>query len=474
MKKLALVLILLMSLVGEVQAKKPEHIGTQLNTEAVRLILKSGLDLMNGGKEDEITDFPAGTVSHKLTYENPDFDRLFSIVNELFGVDVNQGLNLSVYYGAGKVNGKVLPEEFVFQVKKISDEKFQIDISASIREFKASLPTLSFCTAVGCKGGNFVKFRQLSLGMTENSAPIKMSAKFDISLLPITRIVNGKKVISKVAQLKLISSSSNLSTKSGPQVTLNYFKGLYKGQEWPLISAVQVGPGDLGLSLTSKDLANEIDLYKNQLGRMIVKKASDFIGHDLASFLNEILKDKKFSPEYWGSYQYVAPAKNEEEISQKPNPYLYPTPYPMAQDNTYVATHYYEVDNVSTWSYFSTLIKDVKYGIMLSDVFVRDVYPKQLFSVLFDTDITINKETLKPISTKGHGQCAMNFGQVTPTPTPVPNLYGQTPAVRDNTYVVPVVTFKESTPSINCLQPLSPIAFQKSANGKSNIAVAFS
>lgn len=474
------ILVLLLGSVGTYA--KPQHIGTQLNTEAVRLLIKSGLDLMNDGKEDSILNFQSGSMSQKLTYDNPKFDNLFGIVNELFGVDVNQGLKVNVYYSAGTVQGSVSPAEFKFSVKKISDEKFQIDISGSIREFKASLPALNFCTVASCKGGNFVKFRQLSLATTASSAPIEVKASIEVTLTPITRTVNGRKVISKIAQLKVLSTSSNLSTKGGPAVVLNYFKGLHKGQEWPVVSAVQVGPSDLGLSLNTKDLTTEIDLYKNQLGSMIVKKASDFMAKDLANFLNEILQDKKFAPEFWGSYKYEAPTKvdldDEEPVSQ--NPSYFPTIAPMERDNTYVAPrYYYEKDYTSPWEYFSQMIKDVKYGIMLSDVFVKNTYPNQLFSVMMDTDITINKEVLKPISTKGYGPCKTPEFTSTPvaTPTAAPDYrYIPTPAPmeRDNTYVAVKPLPLPMVASINCSQPLQSLSFQKSSSGKSNIAMGFS
>lgn len=481
MKKLVIVFIALFLIKGNFAQAKPQHIGTQLNTEAVRLIIKSGLDLMNGGKEDAIINFPSGAVAHKLTYDNPKFDNLFAIINELFAVDVNAGLNLNIYYSAGTVQGTVLPEEFKFSVKKISDEKFQIDINGFIRDFKASVPALNFCTNGSCKGGSFVKFRQIGLATTASSIPIDLKASLEVTLTPITSTVNGKKVVTKVAQIKVLSTSSNLSTKGGPKVVLTYFKGLHKAQEWPVISAIQVGPSNLGLSITPTDLTTELDLYKNQLGSMIVKKSAEFIAKDLADFMNDIFKDKKFSPEYWGSYKYVAPTNfsdtdEEEPVSQ--NQYLIPTPYPMERDNTYVALPVIMEEPESAWSYFSTLIKDVKYGIMLADVNVKNTYPNQVFSLLLDTDITINKEKLKPISTKGHGICAQTtYVPIIATPTPVatPSLvYTPKPMERDNTYVAPIYIPAPITPSLNCLKPLQPIAFKKSDSGKSNIAIAFS
>lgn len=478
MKKSAFVLLgLILSQLSFGQAK-PQHIGTQLNTEAVRLLIKSGLDLMNGGKEDSTIGFAKGGMVHKLTYENPQFDNLFSIVNELFSVDVNQGLNVNVYYSAGTVQATVLPEEFIFSVKKLSTEKFQIDINGKVRDLKASLPALSFCTNTSCKGGNYVKFRSLSLATSATSIPIDLKASFEVSLTQNVSTVKGRKVTNKVAQIKVLSTSSNLSTKGGPKVVLNYFKGLYKNEEWPVISSIQVGPSNLGLSLTSKDLVTELDLYKNQLGSMIVKKASDFIAKDLAKFLNDVLKDKKFSPEYWGTFELKSDldlsAIQSEDVESTPT-YLSQVE-PMAQDNTYVYHAPIPEPEESAWSYFSTLIKEVKYGIMLSDVNVRNAYPNQQFSVLFDTDITINKESLKPIATKGHGSCPKGTYYVptpAPTATPVP-LYTPRPIERDNTYVAPTrPVIVEETPSINCLSALQPMSFQKTSS-KSNIAVAFS
>lgn len=476
MKKLVIVFISLYFISGSYAQTKPQHIGTQLNTEAVRLIIKSGLDLMNGGKEDSVLNFASGAVNQKLTYENPQFDNLFSIVNELFGVDVHQGLNLNIYYSAGTVQGTVLPQEFKFTVKKLSDVKFQIDINGLIRDLKASVPALNFCTNASCKGGNFVKFRQISLATTASSQPIDLKAKLEVTLTPITSSVNGKKVVTKVAQVKVISTSSNLSTKGGPQVVLNYFKGLYKGQEWPAISAIQVGPSNLGLSINPTDLTTELDIYKNQLGSMIVKKSAEFIAKDLADFMNDIFKDKKFSPEYWGSYKYVAPKVASNEDDEEPvSQFQLASTFTMPQDNTYVAHPVYvDEDPTSAWSYFSTLIKDVKYGIMLSDVNVKNAYPNQQFSLLLDTDITINKENLKPISTKGHGACAMPVTKAVPTPVPTPSMYTPKPMERDNTYVAPHAIIPINVASLNCTKQLQPIAFQKSANGKSNIAVAFS
>lgn len=477
MRKFALsLLVVSLSSLGWAQSK-PQHIGTQLNTEAVRLLIKSGLDLMNGGKEDSVVSFPKGGMVHKLTYENPQFDNLFSIVNELFGVDVHQGLNMNVYYSSGTVQGTVLPEEFKFSVKKLSSEKFQIDIDGQLRELKASLPALSFCTNNACKGGNFVKFRSLTLATSATSVPINLKASFEVSLTANVSTVKGRKVTSKIAQIKVLSTSSNLSTKGGPKVVLNYFKGLHNGQEWPVISSIQVGPSNLGLSLTSKDLVTELDLYKNQLGSMIVKKAADFIAKDLATFLNDVLKDKKFSPEYWGTFE-LKPDLDLSAIKDEPvstPTYLIQTE-PIAQDNTYVYHAPIPEPEESAWSYFSTLIKEVKYGIMLSDVNVRDAYPNQQFSVLFDTDITINKESLKPISTKGHGTCPRaTYFVPTPAPTATPSLvYTPRPMERDNTYVAPTrPVIVEEVPSINCLSPLQPISFKKTSN-KSNIAVAFS
>lgn len=484
MKKLVLSLVLMSTMSNVVWAAKPQHIGTQLNTEAVRLIIKSGLDLMNGGKEDSVVNFPSGAVYQKLTYDNPQFDNLFGVVNELFGVDVHQGLPLYVYYSTGTVQATVLPNEFKFSVKKISDEKFQIDINGLVRDLSASLPALNFCTNSGCKGGNYVKFRKIGLATAATSQPIDLKASLEVTLTPVTSKVNGKTVTSKIAQLKVLSTSSNLSTKGGPKVVLSYFKGLYKGQEWPVISALQIGPANLGLSITSADLIRELDLYKNQLGSMIVKKAAEFITNDLAKFVNEVLQDKKFSPEYWGSYQYVAPfkldARVQMEEDDRPDPIF--TPHVMERDNTYVAPRMDPIEEPeSAWSYFSTLIKNVKYGILLSDVNVKSTYPNQFFNVLFDTDITINKESLKPIATRGHGACSSIYSQYpVATPTPVPTaattyqIPTPAPMERDNTYVAPTRVIVPITPSLNCLSPLQPIAFKKSSNGKSNIAVAFS
>lgn len=429
-------------------AAKAQHIGVQMSTDGVRLLFKSALDLMNGGAEDSTIVIPKGNYYQKLTYENPKFDKMFGIVNELFGVDVKLGLPLNIYYGKGSVVGKVNPEDFKFSAKKLSSSKFQIDVSVNVSELKATIPSLKFCTEKNCKGGNFVKFKDLVAGLALNSSPIIVNASMEVSFSNVTKTVDGKTVTSKIAQIKVLSTTSNLNTKGGPQVYLSYFKGAADGVTWPNISAIQIGPSGFGLNINSNDLIREIDLYKNDLGKMIIKKGAEFVTNDMATFLNKVLKDKKFTPEYWGTYSNLPVDRTIEKNDDDEDEFGKYSPLydikPMERDNTYVApiVPIPQEDLIDDWTYFNTLIKSIKYGVMLSDVNIKNTAISQLFNLLIDTDITVNNENLKPISTKGHGNCYSS-------------------------------SIPFSTVSLNCLQPLKPIYFENS-NLNNNMAVAFS
>ncbi len=441
-----------------------QHLGLQISSDAVHVALKSALDLMYGGKENAQIDIEGGRISKNFKLENEKYAKMVGAINELFALSAEKGLTVNVNYSDSKVKGFIGPNDIKYVIKKVSEEKFNISLSATVKELGVTLPTLTICTDIKykqCQGGNFVKFKDIAVGLDPKGNPLVIKVDLEFSLTPVYKMVNGVKVLTKSISLVAKKSSSNLETKTSPRIYLNYFKGIRSGIEYPQVSANQVGPAEFGLSITSKDLKAEIELYKNDLGKQIVAAGHDFIAKDMIKFLNNVLEDREFSSDFWVNYTgkplevkkpifitKTSPDPKNEYVAKIDNTYVYRAPIMIKQEPTIL-------------EYLSSMIHHLTYGIKLNTLNLPEINKKQYFNVMVDTDLFLNGELMKLLDTKGYGQCAIpKLPEPTPTAAPTYGGYIPEPMPRDNTYVAPstAMIFKPKVYA-NCAKPLGSIAF---------------
>jgi hypothetical protein len=465
-------------LVSFVQAEgNPQHLGIQISSDALRVALKSALDLMYDGKENAVMEYKAGKITKNFKLDNPQYGKMVSIIDELFSLSAAKGVTVNVKHSAAQISGYVGEQNIKYTLTKQANEKFQINLNVTIADLKVLLPSLMICADINykdCKGGNFVKFKDIVVGLNKNTAPVKISLVLDVSLNPVIKMVKGQKVQTKAISLKMSKITSNLDTPNGPQVRLSYFKGIANGIEYPAISANQVGPAGFGLSFSSKDLISEIDLYKNQMGKQIISTAHDFIAKDLVKFINNILEDREFSSDFWVSYTGTHLPKSLQgqvltEVEDTNNEY-------QAKIDTVYVYRIKEGKNQSDiMSALSLMVHDMTYGIKLDDVSLPTLNGKQFLNFNVDTDLFLNGQKFKPSSTKGYGTCqTFNFNKPEPVATPDHSWGGAQPAQRDNTYVKPPVIYYGQTKSyVNCEKPLLPLNFESSKMSLSKHNLAF-
>ncbi|MFZ4715812.1 MAG: hypothetical protein ACOYL6_18965 [Bacteriovoracaceae bacterium] len=436
-----------------------EHLGLQVSSDAIRVAMKSALDLMYGGKENAQIDYRAGKITKNFKFENPKYGKLVAAINDLFSLSAERGLTVNVSHSAAKITGMANASDISYTITKKSDEKFIIHLNAGITQLNIALPTLAICTDIKykeCQGGNYIKFKDVGVGLDKFSGPIKINMALEFSLNPVYKMVKGQKVLTKSASLKALKVTSNLNTDKGPKINLSYFKGTSEGIEYPQVSANQIGPAGFGVSFTSKDLKTEIEIYKNDLGKQIITAANDFIAKDMVQFLNNVLEEREFSSDFWVNYtgKELPESIPGYKITKKPDPkneyvakidtaYIYRIPTPKSQSDIMVA--------------MSEMIHDFTYGVKLSDMTLPLVNDKQFFNVLVDTDLFLNGQHMKPSGYRGYGNCQ--------------------PADRNHYDKGPLrqqfITFGKSQSYLNCERPLSKIGFLESKKAKSDHNMAF-
>ena len=461
-------------------AQSTQHLGLQISSDALRIALKSALDLMYDGKENAVMEYKAGKITKNFKLDNPQYGKMVAIVDELFSLSAAKGVTVNVKHSAAHISGFVGEENIKYTLTKLADEKFQVQLNVTVADLKVLLPSLMICADINykdCKGGNFVKFKDISVGLDKNASPVKLSLTLDVALNPVVKMVKGQKVLSKAISLKVSKVQSNLETNNGPKIRMSYFKGISNGIEYPAISANQVGPSGFGLNFTSKDLITEIDLYKSQLAKEIIATAHGFIAKDLIKFLNNILEEREFSSDFWLSYTGSPLPKSfagqviteTEDVNNE---------YQAKIDTAYVYKIKEGKNQSDIMTALSLMIHDMTYGIKLDDLNLPTYNGKQFLNFNVDTDLFLNGQKFKPSSMRGYGSCNVpHFTKPEPVATP-DNSWGRTPpAQRDNTYVKPPVIYYGPTKTYaNCERPLSDLGFENSkvATNKHNLAFGVS
>ncbi|MFL5785072.1 MAG: hypothetical protein ACJ76H_10705 [Bacteriovoracaceae bacterium] len=233
------------------------------------------------------------TVPRSTMASNP----VVQILNEVSNVNLNRDLDFYLHTAAINVTGNVNPQSLRTEITNSGTNGFDFKLSVSIPSVVATGPNISLCEdrVKGVKKcGNGLKATVANLRINTTGRPVTLSATMRL------RTDNG------VARVKVIKVSSNLESKAGPGLNVNFGSVTV-----PPISIIVDG---VETRLDTSKIRNEVVKRKSFLAQKLMSFAADFIADDLAEMLNVYLVHRSVVTS-WEVFRKDYPVTFDEYLS---------------------------------------------------------------------------------------------------------------------------------------------------------------
>jgi hypothetical protein len=310
------------------------HVNISIGKNAIGELFQSAFKSFFNQYKDINFELPPGRISQQILLPGPVDTEVIEFVSEFFGYDLNDPLNVEISYTSPKLTAILQKSDISITTREYTDTLIKLDVGLKLRNPEVNLERLNICTAPKCKTGLFAKFKDITVKLKSGSRPIKLSAHFFIKITDKKTFASGFEANHKQIDIQYRYSKNNFSSSKPPQ-----FEILTPYLDTP---RVQVGPGAVGLGVTSKDIKDEIEKRKPLLANEILINISKILPSEIAKILSSALTTAKLP-------LYLVKPIREATKPIKPPIDLGPASF-IKKDNTiiHIVTPFYPAQEDST------------------------------------------------------------------------------------------------------------------------------
>lgn len=302
-----LALLVLLSL-GVCHAQ--EQVTVRLNEQGIMKVLRLAVQYNTSSKDSKTVIIPKNIYKFTIPKSQFSTNPIIPIVNEISDLNLNRDLDFYLNTADIKVNADVNVNSLKSEISNSHENGFDIKLGLSFSKISVNAPSLSLCEdkqrgSTNCGSG--LKMKLNTLNVVTMNRPASLSIKLRV------------KTDGKVARVNVQSVTSNLDTKEGPDLSINF-----KSIDVPRIAIVIDGQET---ELDTSKLKDEILKRKSFLAKKLLSFVSDFIAGDLVEMINVYLINKSVATSYQ-IYKKEKPESFDE--------FVYQRRYAALPDNTYV------------------------------------------------------------------------------------------------------------------------------------------
>lgn len=321
-----------------------EQVAVRINEKGLLKVLKMAIQYNTSAKNSRSIIIPKNI--YKMTVPKAQFasNPIVPIVNEISDLNLNKDINFYFQTSNINVTGSVDPKSIKTRITNSGPNGFDINVSVALPGITATAANMSLCetkakNSKNCGGG--LKATVSKLRISTQTRPIQLGVTLRLR-------TNGK-----VARVSVLSVSSNLESKTAPNVDINF-----AAVEVPKLILTVDG---VSTELDTSKLKDEILSKKVFLAKKLLSFAGDFIASDLAEMLNVYLVNKEIVTQFQ-IYKKDNPVKFDEFLSDKRN-------YNSSYSKTPVSSQMTQSSNPNVLiAQISEIIRNAQVGIALKKI----------------------------------------------------------------------------------------------------------
>lgn len=252
-----------------------DQMAIRLNEKGILKVLQMALKYNTSVKNSRSFVVP-GNV-YKFTLKKSDLlsNPIVPVVNEISNLNMTKDLNFYLKASNMKITGVVDPKSLRTSITNSKATGFDFSLSLNFPQINVSAPLAGLCeNKSGRNCGKGLKAYINDFTVTTRGKPLVMNLNL--------RLITSQ----GVARIKVIKMRTNLETKNGPAINLNF-----RSLDIPKISIVI---NDVETELDTSKLRGEILKRKAFLAKKLMSFVADFVADDLTEMLNVYLVNKKF------------------------------------------------------------------------------------------------------------------------------------------------------------------------------------
>jgi hypothetical protein len=274
---------------AQVAQADARHVGMAVSTDVLQQSVKEGI--LHFVPADIEKRMDPVSMRQRLSFPEAKYATLVTAFRRLFDMDLARGLDVYISTGAISIAATLNREKLFVNIGSAGPNELYMTVRGEIPAIRGSIPALNLCTQSGCRRGDYIKFKDLSVSLASGSVPVQWTATFRAAIHSSVRLADGQIAPSGVAEWELVSVDTNLDDRRPPVVSIRYFKGRdSRGVEWPQLSPVQLGDNESGVTFGPADLVAIVDQLKANLGIKIIRMAASMIPEKAVTLVNTSMK----------------------------------------------------------------------------------------------------------------------------------------------------------------------------------------
>lgn len=263
--------LILLSLMITSFAFAEDQMSVRLNEKGILKVLQMAVKYNTNSSSSRTIVIPTNvykfTIPKKDLLANP----VVQAVNEISDLDMTKNLDFYLQTSNIKINGKVDRKSLKTTISNSKPTGFDVKISLSLPQVSVTGDSLHICEdrLKVKKCGPGLKTSVTALRILTKNRPVILHANLRVT------VKNNK------ARVKVISVTSNLETKDGPSLDIN-FNSI-------TIPRIAIVINDQETELDTSKLKEVIMKRKSLLAKKLLAFVGDFIASDLAAMMNVYL-----------------------------------------------------------------------------------------------------------------------------------------------------------------------------------------
>lgn len=298
-------------LLGSFSVMAQEQLAVRVSDKGLVKTMEMAVRYGSGGKKGTSYTIPKDLYSFKIKAKDLLSNPIVPLLNEISNLNLTKDLPFYLETSPIVIKGSIDEKSVNSKILRQNKDGFDVQVSVNVPKLTVTASELSLCEtktkSKRCGAGLKATVKNLSIGLTKN--PVRLSATFRI------------KTKEDVAKVQLLGITTNLKSKSGPQLAINF------GQV--IVPPIYISINNQETDLDTSKLRNEIIKRKKYLSEELLDFVADFMSSDMAEMVNSyLIKESVRTSVTVLNYERPTPSYRELDYADR---------YPRAAvDNTYV------------------------------------------------------------------------------------------------------------------------------------------
>jgi len=249
-----------------------DQMSVRLNEKGILKILRMAVKYNTNSKSSKTIVIPANVYKFTIPQKDLIANPVVSAVNEISDLDMTRDLDFYLQTSMIRINGKVDQKSLKATITNSRPTGFDLKISLNIPQVSVSGESMNICE------DRLKKVKKCGAGLKTTVGALKIVTYSRPIILHTNLRVSVK---NNSARVKVISVTSNLESKGGPSLDIN-FNSI-------TIPRVAIVINDQETELDTSRLKEVIMKRKSLLAKKLLGFVGNFIASDLAEMMNVYL-----------------------------------------------------------------------------------------------------------------------------------------------------------------------------------------